>query len=400
MSPESPVRELDARVWDAVVVGAGPAGALTAFEMGRAGAGVLLLDRKAPPRWKVCGCCLSPGTQAVLHEAGLARVLEDARPVPLRTLRLSGWSTTADIPLGPSVALSRPALDAALVRAAVAAGVTFAAPARARMGPCGAGHRTLFVDIEGATLDVRARVVIAADGVGSPLLAEALGLGPDEGVAPESRIGFGAVFASATDGYAPGVIHMAVGPGGYVGLVRLEDGTLDVASALDPSGLAGGVRPEDMVRRLLEGAGFSELSGVPVEGWRGTPRLTRRVRTRGAERLLAVGDAAGYVEPFTGEGIGWALSGARSLAPIALEGTRDWRPELVPAWDRAYDGTIGAAARFCRVVSWSLRRSGLSRAGLLALAHVPELASPFVARAARTPSRRAAALTIPPRRTP
>ncbi|NJD20661.1 MAG: NAD-binding protein, partial [Gemmatimonadetes bacterium] len=380
MSAVSPVRDLDDRIWDAVVVGAGPAGSLAAFELGRAGAGVLLVDRQAFPRWKVCGCSLRPGAQSVLHEAGLAHVLEEARPALLHTLRLSGWSSVADIPLGPSVALSRRVLDTSLVRAAVSAGVSFLAPARARLGPCAAGYRKLFVEHGGQVTEVRARVVIAADGVGSPLLAEAHGHGPEEGVADKSRIGFGGVFASATEGYATGVIHMAVGPGGYVGLVRLEDGTLDVASALDPSGFTGGVRPEDVVRRVLAGAGFRELTGVPVEGWRGTPRLTRRVRTRGAERLLAVGDAAGYVEPFTGEGIGWALSGARSLAPIALEGTREWRPELVRAWDRAYDETIGAAARFCRVVSWTLRRSGLSRAGLVALAHVPELAAPFVAR--------------------
>ena len=55
MSAESRVLELEDRVWDAVVVGAGPGGALTAFELGRAGAGVLLVDRQAFPRWKVCG---------------------------------------------------------------------------------------------------------------------------------------------------------------------------------------------------------------------------------------------------------------------------------------------------------------------------------------------------------
>lgn len=386
MSAGSPVEALDGRVWDAVVVGAGPGGALTAFELGRAGARVLLVDRQAMPRWKVCGCCLSPGAQSVLHEAGLARVLDDARPAPLHTLRLSGWSSLAEIPLGPSVALSRRALDTALVRAAVSAGVSFLAPARARLGPCATGQRTLFVEHGGQVAEVRVRVVVAADGVGSPLLAEAHGHGPEEGVAEGSHIGFGATFPPSTEAYEPGVIHMAVGPAGYVGLVRLEDGTLDVASALSPSLLGGGVRPEEVVRRLLAEAGFPALPGAPTEGWRGTPRLTRRVRTRGAERLLAVGDAAGYVEPFTGEGMAWALSGARSLAPIALEGIREWNPGLVRRWDRTHEQTIGAAARFCRVLTWALRRSGLSRAGLRALAHVPELAAPFVSRVARAPS--------------
>ncbi|MHB1194417.1 MAG: NAD(P)/FAD-dependent oxidoreductase [Longimicrobiales bacterium] len=392
--------DLAARVWDAVVVGAGPAGALTAFELGRAGAEVLLVDRQAFPRWKVCGCCLSPGTQSVLHEAGLARILDGAGTVPLHTLRLAGWSSVADIPLGPSVAMSRSALDDALVRAAVAAGATFAAPARARLGPCGAGHRTLFVEFAETVTDVRARVVIAADGVGSPLLAEALHGGRDTGIAPWSRIGFGALFPAATRGYPAGLIHMAVGPEGYVGLVRLEDGTLDVAGALDPAVLGGGNRPEEAVRGLLERAGFPALDGTPVEGWRGTPRLTRRATTRGGDRLLAVGDASGYVEPFTGEGMAWALSGARTLAPIALEGIRDWRPELVGEWDRRYQASIGMAARLCRGLSWALRRPALARRGLSALSRLPFLAAPFVALAARAPSRPATLHSIPPRRTP
>ncbi|HSW29634.1 MAG TPA: FAD-dependent monooxygenase [Longimicrobiales bacterium] len=400
MSAEARGSDLDARVWDAVVVGAGPAGALFAFELGRAGAEVLLLDRQAFPRWKVCGCCLSPGTQSVLHEAGLARILDEVGTVPLHTLRLAGWSAVADIMLGPSVAMSRSALDAALVRAAASVGVTFVAPARARLGPCHAGHRTLFVEIAGVVTDVRARVVIAADGLGSPLLAEALHGGRDAGIAPWSRIGFGALFPTATPGYPAGVIHMAVGSEGYVGLVRLEDGTLDVAGALDPAVLGGGTRPEAAVRGLLERAGFPALDGTPTEGWRGTPRLTRRATTRGADRLLAVGDASGYVEPFTGEGMAWALSGARTLAPIALEGIRDWRPELVRAWDRRYEETIGAAARLCRGLSWALRRPALARRGLRALSRLPFLAAPFVARAARSPSRPTTVLATPPRRTP
>lgn len=385
---------LDAHAWDAVVVGAGPAGAMTAFELARAGADVLLLDRQAPPRWKVCGCCLSPGAQAVLAEAGLASVLVGNRAVPLHTLRLAGWSRVADIPLGPSVALSRAALDLSLVRAACEAGAVLAAPARARPGPCGPAHRAVSVELADARVQVRARVVVAADGIGSPFLSEALrdggaGRGAGERVRPGAPIGFGARYPGATAGYGAGVIHMAVGEGGYVGLVRLEDGSLDVAAALDAT--AAG-RPAEAVRRLLEGAAFPALGGEPSDGWRGTPRLTRRLPTRGADRLFAVGDAAGYVEPFTGEGIGWALAGARTLAPIALEGIREWRADLVRAWDRAHERTVGEAARLCRAVSWTLRHPVLTRAGLAALTRVPGLAAPFVARAGRAPlepSRRA-----------
>jgi len=375
--------------WDAVVVGAGPAGALTALELARGGGAVLLLDRHPFPRWKVCGSCLSPGAQAVLRDAGLEAVLQGLGPTPLRTLRLAGWGTRVDVPLEASVAVSRAALDTALAGAAVEAGAVFLAPARARSAGVEEGWRRLEVEAGGVHLVVRARVVVAADGVGSPLLTEALGSGAPTPTR-RARIGFGALFPAEAPGYEPGVVHMAVGARGYVGAVRLEDGTLDVAAALVPGSgdrraTGDAERPEECVARILAAAGFPDLPPRPVAGWRGTPHLTRRPPTRGAHRLLAVGDAAGYVEPFTGEGIGWALSGARTLAPIALEAIGAWRPGLVAAWDRAHEDTVGAAARMCRGISRGLGSPTLSRMGLHLLRRVPAVATPFVHRAARAP---------------
>ncbi|HSG47467.1 MAG TPA: FAD-dependent monooxygenase, partial [Longimicrobiales bacterium] len=62
--------------WDAVVVGAGPAGALTAALAARRGLATLLVERSAFPRWKVCGACLNPAGVAVLRWAGLDGILE------------------------------------------------------------------------------------------------------------------------------------------------------------------------------------------------------------------------------------------------------------------------------------------------------------------------------------
>lgn len=374
------------RTWDAAVVGAGPAGSMAALELARAGASVLLLDRQPFPRWKVCGSCLSAGTREVLRSAGLEEALDALRPAPLHTLRLAGWGARADLALGPSVAVGRKALDAALARAAREAGAVFRAPARARLGPTSDAARTLLLEGPDGPEVVEARVVVVADGVGSPLLARALGPGTAPGAPADSRIGFGALFPHDTPGYPPGIIHMAVGTGGYVGAVRLEDGSLDVGAALDPARPGDGTGPRDLVDRLLAEAGFPPLPGTALEGWQGTPRLTRRPATRGAYRLLAVGDAAGYVEPFTGEGVGWALSGGRAVAPLALEGIRGWDPGIVERWDRAYEEGVGAAARLCRGISWALRRPALSRVGMGVVRRLPFLATPLVRRAARAPA--------------
>jgi flavin-dependent dehydrogenase len=228
---------------------------------------------------------------------------------------------------------------------------------------------------------VGARVVVAADGLTSPILAQALA-GTSSHVTRDSRIGFGGVFAAdgAAD-YTPGTIHMAVGRAGYVGLVRLEDGRLDVAAALDTA--AG--RPEELVVRILRDAGFPALSGAPDSGWRGTPALTRRPEALGAERVLAVGDAAGYVEPFTGEGITWALAGARSLAPLVMEGIQAWRPSLVTDWEEAHAAGIGQAARLCRAVAWTLRRPRITRTGIRVLRRFPAAATPVIRHLGRPP---------------
>jgi len=306
--------------------------------------------------------------------------------VPLGALSVSGWSNRAEIPLRGSVALSRAALDEALVKAAVEAGVTVAAPARARPLGIDSDSRIVRLDMDGKSLTVKARVVIAADGLGSSFLSKGSDGEAKAAVPHDARIGLGAVFGDGADDYGPGVIHMAVGSAGYVGLVRLVDDTVNVASALDPGHLRQGERPETLVNEILAGAGLTPLPDRPIAGWSGTPVLTRTLATRGAERLFAVGDAAGYVEPFTGEGITWALSGARTLAPIAAEGIRSWEPDLVAAWDQAYHDTIGRAAAVCRGIAWGLRRPGLSRAGLRLLSLAPSLASPFVRGVSRAPA--------------
>ena len=63
--------EASRHTWDAIVVGAGPAGAMAARELALGGAAVLLIDKASFPRWKVCGCCLNSAALATLASAGL-----------------------------------------------------------------------------------------------------------------------------------------------------------------------------------------------------------------------------------------------------------------------------------------------------------------------------------------
>ncbi|HEY2155642.1 MAG TPA: FAD-dependent monooxygenase, partial [Isosphaeraceae bacterium] len=83
--------DLDGSEWDALVVGAGPAGSIAARELARFGARTLLVERAAFPRWKVCGACLNGHALASIREAGLARTISLSRePTPHPTLPHKG----------------------------------------------------------------------------------------------------------------------------------------------------------------------------------------------------------------------------------------------------------------------------------------------------------------------
>src|SRR5262249_54121431 len=114
-----------ARVWEVVVIGAGPAGALAARQAALAGSRVLLVDSKKFPREKVCGACLNGGALAILQSVGLGSVPERLGGKPLKKFDLRSDSRQATLRLPAGVAVSRYRFDAALVEEAIAAGADF-----------------------------------------------------------------------------------------------------------------------------------------------------------------------------------------------------------------------------------------------------------------------------------
>ena len=112
------------------------------------------------------------------------------------------------------------------------------------------------------------------------------------------------------------MIHMGVARHGYVGLVRTSDGNLHVAAAVDPVALRSDGGPEPLINRILRDAGMSTLSGLAAHACRGTLPLTRSSGRLVDNRIFLLGDAAGYVEPFTGEGMGWAHGLGRLGRPV------------------------------------------------------------------------------------
>ena len=379
--------------YDVVVVGGGLSGASAARELARRGRSVLLVDRRTAPRDKVCGCCLNQAALSQLEAVGLGELPAKLGAIPLTRLRLLRGAREVRVQLPRGVAVSRRALDAALLESARQAGAEVREGVGGRVLPrlgSGQGRFAEFGEHRVRLSDgrvVAARVVVVADGLGGTSLKD----WPTMSVRVEaaSRIGLGGVTASAVADpqIVPGQIEMVCGRGGYLGAVCLEDGRVDFAAACDAQLLkqAGGVR--QAVGRLAEQASASsDWPVAAVEDWRATPTLTRR-RSRLAETgLFVVGDAAGYVEPFTGEGMAWALGSGVAVAPLADAAVEKATPQLAEAWEQTYRRRIARRQLGCRVVSQVLRRPRLVSAGLWGLSRWPGGGLPIIRR-----------LTAPPR---
>jgi flavin-dependent dehydrogenase len=377
------------RVWDAIVVGAGPAGAVATRELAQRGLTVLLVDKATFPRWKVCGACLSARALDLLASIGLSTLITGGGAVPLTHVRLTAGGRSAVLRLPGGAALSRETFDAALIQVAMEAGAAFLPATYATLAPGSDAGRTLYLRQGRREVRADSRLVIAADGLGGRLLAGEPGFQTES--APAARIGAGTLAREAPEFYRSGTIFMTCGPGGYVGLVRLEDSRLDIAAAFDRAWLRKAGGPGVAAARLLAEAGWPAVPRLQALAWRGTMALTRRPRRLAGERLFVLGDAAGYVEPFTGEGIAWALAAAVAVAPLAVRAVQGWVPALARRWPRLYRAAVGGQGA-CRIIAKLLRHPRLATGLVGVLGEFPSLGNPFLYHLNARPAERAVPL--------
>lgn len=368
--------EASRRTWPVLIVGAGPAGATAARELARRGVEVLLVDRATFPRWKVCGCCLNGNALATLERLGLGTLPQRWRASALTEMRLAAQRREARLALAGGVVLSRETFDSALIAEALGAGAIFLPGTNATLADVTSTARLVRLTNREQEVRVAARVVLAADGLGGALLTRS-----GEKRAPAAagaRIGAGVVHARAPDFYRPGTLYMTCGTGGYLGLVRLEDGRLDLAAAFDPDELRRRGNPAVAAAALLDAAGWPAPPDFHRVAWRGTPALTRQARRLAAERLFVLGDAAGYIEPFTGEGMAWALASGVAVVPFAIRAAASWQDKLRREWTQCYRRVVSRRQTVCRVAAAVLRHPLLAASVVAVLSRVPVLAAPVV----------------------
>ncbi len=312
---------------DVLVVGAGPAGSVAATVLARAGARVRLIDRATFPRDKLCGDTVNPGTLAILRRLRLAGPIE-ARGLQVCGMRVTGEGGIVIDGWYPRElsgrAIERRDLDWALVQGALAAGAGFepAVPVRSAIADERAGRRSVAGVLVGASperaREMRARVTIAADGRRSTL---AFGLGLARHPARPRRWAIGAYFEQVAGVAALGEMH--VRQGRYIGVAPVPGGLTNVC-LVSPS-RAGDPRFADPAAALV-----GELARDPVLRERfAEARLVRPpiilgplavdVDRAAIDGLLLAGDAAGFIDPMTGDGLRFAVRGGELAALAALD---------------------------------------------------------------------------------
>lgn len=308
---------------DVLIVGAGPAGALAAVILARAGVRVRLYDRAAFPRTKLCGDTLNPGAMRLLAAHGLSAPIV-ARGRPLDGMLLTGprVAVRGRYESGErGYAIARYEFDHELVRQAQAAGAAFEDGVQvtaAAIDP--AGHRVRGVEIErgGQRSTVRAPLVIAADGRASRL-SRGVGL-----AAPRPSVrrwAIGGYFRDVHDATDVGEMH--VRRGHYIGVAPLPDGLTNACLVATPG--RGDPAWRDPTARLWHALRTDARLAPRFERARLVGEVSVlgpmavEVRGVGVPGLLLAGDAAGFIDPMTGDGLRLALSGGALAARVALD---------------------------------------------------------------------------------
>jgi flavin-dependent dehydrogenase len=351
--------------YDAIVIGAGPAGSSAAITLARQGRAVAIIERAQFPRRKVCGEFISATNLGLLDRLGIGDAWRAEAGPEIRRVGFFGGNVCAEAPMpskgGYGRALGRDLLDRLLLDAARTAGAEIFQPWRA-IGIVQEGElHAVAIEAKGENKVLRAPVIIAAHGSWEagklPSQLEKINY-------PSDLLGFKAHFKGAS--LPPDLMPLLVFPGGYGGMVSADHGRLSISCCIRRDTLTA-IRAEhgnaaaaealhrhilDSCRGIRETIGRASLDGP----WLAAGPIRPGIRRRYDGDIFRVGNVAGESHPIIAEGIsmamqsGWLLAeqlarvDAGRLAGRAMAGARysaDWR--------RLFATRIHAASVFAQI---------------------------------------------------
>ena len=361
--------------YDAIVIGAGPAGSAAAILLARAGWSVALVEKQAFPRRKVCGECIAASNLPLLEGLGLGAALAETAGPELRRMALlhGAHAVLAELPAaadgryGWGRALGRETLDTLLVTQARRAGATVLQPCAVVAIDGAAGHwRCSVRDAAAGARTLTSRVAIAAHGSW-----ETLPSGRDQ---RRRRRGDAELFAFKANfrnaALEPGCLPVLALDGGYGGMVVADAGIATLACCVrrdrlralraGAAGHAAGEVVEAWLRSQIAGVGAA-LQGAARDGpWLASGPIDPGIRLRGDDQLLRIGNAAGEAHPILGEGISMAVQSAGLLCAQLLGPSGRGRPgdgawhadsarRYAAQWRRQFAPRLALAAAFAHV---------------------------------------------------
>jgi flavin-dependent dehydrogenase len=326
--------------FDAIVIGAGPAGSTAARLLAKAGRNVALIEKAQFPRRKVCGEYISAATMPLLDRLGVGRAfLEMAGPKVARVAFYAGDSITgAPLPSGGGRALGREHLDTLLRDAALAAGVTLYQPAELLDLKRNGDHHVARLD----DTELHAPILIAASGSWSVKGPFAIH-DPTAARLSSRRSSLGTIprivpFASRTashllafkahlrGGHLPdGLMPLLAFPGGYGGLVMSDAGRLSLSccirrDALEDARARHHNRAAEAVLAHIiattKGAALALDGAVPEGALLAAGPIRPGIRARYRDGIFFTGNLAGEAHPVIAEGISMAIQSSSLLAAI------------------------------------------------------------------------------------
>ncbi len=366
-------------VYDAAIVGGGPAGCSAAITLAQRGARVVLYEAKTYPHHKVCGEFLSPECGALLDQLNVS--LTTSRPVAIQTACITapdGTLWAAQLP-GIAWGISRSAFDATMAEHATALGVEIR---EANTVTHLHGNLPRGFTIEARTSSLRqvtrARTVIAAYGKRNGLDRTLNRSFLDH---PQPYIALKAHFVGL---HLPGRIELHTFPGGYCGMSEIENGIINICLLAHESVFrraTQSIRPDvesfiawiqiqnPLLRdRLSQARRLSEqwLSIAQI------PFVSKAVVERD---ILLAGDAAGLIVPLAGDGIAMALQSGRLAALHTAKFLHEeWTPtELKQNYQDDWQREFGRRLRLGRMLQAIMLRPRLLTLGLRVLNTLPPL---------------------------